>query len=190
MSVWSDEYRATAEDTLDAMRALLDASHPDSWSSVRLGYGQLRRELDNEARERQEAQQARERAEQQQPAVDSDPMAKWRACQRIAHSLWVDLPRDRRETLVLDLLGDHGMIIREMTEALDAKLRTPECEGCGVVFQGYVRSVVMRMWREGQLDRTPETFAKTKTRYRYSVRRALDGPIADLDRAFHEDEDA
>jgi hypothetical protein len=48
----------------------------------------------------------------------------------------------------------------------------------------------MRLLREGQVERQAERFNKSHTRYRYSCRRALEGPIADLDRAYRDDGEA
>jgi acetylornithine deacetylase len=47
-----------------------------------------------------------------------------------------------------------------------------------------IRSTVMRMYHHRELDRRGEPF-KGKLRYRY-FRRGLEGPIVDLERAFHE----
>jgi hypothetical protein len=47
---------------------------------------------------------------------------------------------------------------------------------------------VMRMYHHRELDRLGEPF-KGKVRYRY-FRRGLEGPIVDLERAFHEHSDS
>jgi hypothetical protein len=57
------------------------------------------------------------------------------------------------------------------------------------VYLNDVGTSVKRLHREQELDRKPETFRKAHMRYRYFKRLTLDGPIADLDRAFHGDEE-
>jgi hypothetical protein len=46
----------------------------------------------------------------------------------------------------------------------------------------------MRMWRAGQLEREAEPFNGRHVRYRYSGKRGLEGPIAGLERVYHDDE--
>jgi hypothetical protein len=48
-----------------------------------------------------------------------------------------------------------------------------------------------RMWKEGNLDRAGEPMAPGSQRmvFRYWVRRELEGPIAELERAFREGEE-
>jgi hypothetical protein len=66
---------------------------------------------------------------------------------------------------VLDVIADDALTISEMLPLMDARPRTPECDW-GIVYPEYVRSVVLRMVADGQLNREPEVFQKTKTRYR------------------------
>jgi hypothetical protein len=64
-------------------------------------------------------------------------------------------------------------------------------DGCNMpVDLARATSFVMRLYRAGQSTREPETFGKTRTRYRYSVRRELRGPIVDLERAYSDEEAA
>jgi hypothetical protein len=100
------------------------------------------------------------------------------------------MQRERRESLLFQVLGDERLILRELTSRLNAELGTPDHEPYSAlvaepVYQGNVRSLVMRMFHAGQLERVAESF-KNKTRYRYFRKRGLDGPIVDLERAYHE----
>jgi hypothetical protein len=105
-----------------------------------------------------------------------------------AEDAWRRLSRDRRESLVFQVLGDRRLVIREITAGMNAELGYPQQEGRHnprAVCESEVGNLVKRMLREGQLQREAETFNKTHTRYRYSRRRDLDGPIADLERAYN-----
>jgi hypothetical protein len=102
---------------------------------------------------------------------------------------WKQITADRRESLLLHVLGDERLLIRELTVRLNDQL-CPE-GGKGpygkhrAVYESNVRSLVMRMLQAGQLQRISESF-KNKPRYRYFVKRALDGPIADLEQVYRE----
>lgn len=54
------------------------------------------------------------------------------------------------------------------------------------VYEG-VRRVVMCMVRSGQLERVKEPFKHTG-RFRYFAKRGLDGPIAELDKAYRQED--
>ncbi|MDQ6779175.1 MAG: hypothetical protein M3071_23795, partial [Actinomycetota bacterium] len=107
---------------------------------------------------------------------------------REAHAAWA-IPPARREGLLLQVLGDERLVIRELTDRLNAELRFPSSENRWyAVYQSHVRSLLMRMVREGQLERTPEMF-KNKVRYRYSRKLPLEGPIVGLERTYQDDQD-
>jgi hypothetical protein len=107
-------------------------------------------------------------------------------------TVWKETSRERRETMVLQALGDERLVIREVSDRMNAELGfPPSTRGNYVlrpIYPSYVGSLVKRMWRQGQLEREPETFNKTHTRYRYFRKRSLDGPIADLERVYQDDE--
>ena len=111
-----------------------------------------------------------------------------RASLRERESVWADMPRERRQALVLDVLGDERLTIREIWVLVEERLQSAyEVEGPRIVYQSYVGSVVKRMLREGQLERHAEVY-RNKPRYRYARKRGLEGPIADLERAYHHDD--
>lgn len=103
-----------------------------------------------------------------------------------AEDAWNRLARERREVLLLQALGDERLIIRELVERMNAELGFPQQKGeyrIRALYGPEVTGLVRRMWRQGQLEREAETFNVNHTRYRYSRRRGLEGPIADLERA-------
>jgi hypothetical protein len=119
-----------------------------------------------------------------------------RRCRGEAEGVWRRVPRDRRDSLVLEVLGDERLIIREITERMNAALGYPESRDADgyrspcAVYQCEIQNLVARLLRDGQLEREPETFNKTHMRYRYSRKQALDGPIVDLERAYRDDSEA
>ncbi len=90
--------------------------------------------------------------------------------------------------MVLQVLGDERLIIRELTSRINVLLGLSGERGSRVVWEGDIRYLTSRMMRAGQLDREPESF-RNKIRYRYFRADGLEGPIADLDRAFREGDD-
>jgi hypothetical protein len=78
-----------------------------------------------------------------------------------------------------------------MTKRMNRELGFPEPErgtyAPRAVYGNELRALVMRLFRDGQLKREAETFNKTHTRYRYFRRRGLEGPIVDLEQAYHDE---
>jgi hypothetical protein len=177
MSAYSEgNYRELIEGARDAVHELLVGAPPDSWMGLRRNYTELRRiiELDDQAIK------ARSRTE-------TTPSAHQARRNRLdeLESVWREMPMERRESFLFQALRDERLTLREITARLNVVLDAPEGEF--IVYQSNVRSLVMRMLRAGQLERVAETF-KNKTRFRYFRKRGLDGPIVDLERAFHDDE--
>jgi hypothetical protein len=90
---------------------------------------------------------------------------------------WRRIPAERRESMLLQVLGNERLLIREMTSRLNVELLGVEGKGPHgkhrALYESNVRSLVMRMLRSGQLDRTAETF-RNKTRYRFFRSSRLD----------------
>lgn len=103
-----------------------------------------------------------------------------------ARSIWPALRQDRREALVLEVLGDRKLTVREITDGLNELLRTPECGGRPIVWTSNVQSLLYPMLDARQLERKAEPRGQRAVRYRYFRRTGLDGPIADLERAFND----
>jgi hypothetical protein len=124
------------------------------------------------------------------PVTPREQRARDLAASREADEVWRQTPRERRETLLFQVLGDEALILRELTERMNGELGFPQPPGTRApraVYDGSVRSLVQRMLRDGQLERESETFNKTHMRYRYFRRRGLEGPIAGLERAYRDD---
>lgn len=186
MTAFPDDYRALIEDARDAVCELLTASTPESWIGLRTSYGFMLSELRDDDRQR---------AREQQNARPSTPARSARVSEVDAafaqlDQCWKPLTHERRVSLVLDVLGDDALTVREITGRISERFRTPECGSRRIVYETYARPLLRKMFLTGQIDRHAETRGKPgskATRYRYSARRQLDGPIADLERAFHQD---
>jgi hypothetical protein len=99
-----------------------------------------------------------------------------------AAQYWERLSPERREALVLDVVADDALIVREVTGRINAAL--------GVTRAAYptaVAALLKRMVAAGHLVREPETFNKTHMRYRYFRNQTLEGPIAQLERSYHDE---
>jgi hypothetical protein len=105
--------------------------------------------------------------------------------ERAERQVWLRTPRERRETLLLHALGDERLTRGEIAERINQELRATDRSAA--VYVDDIRPLALRMVREGQLDRISELF-QGKPRYRYSHKRRLEGPIVELERAYHDDE--
>jgi hypothetical protein len=94
---------------------------------------------------------------------------------------WRSLPWIERERLALELLGPDRLVIRELLG------RFREQRSDLDTYESDIRSVLHRLLEAREVDRKPEPRVPggKAIRYRY-FRRKLDGPIVDLERAFHE----
>jgi hypothetical protein len=163
-NMYDDDYRDLIQQAHDAVRDLLDGSTHDSWLGLRVGYGQIRKELLRDEKEREHAE--------------------WRECR----NAWKRIPAERRESLVLQVLGAERLIIRELASRMNNEMGWAESRP-GNIHESDVRPVVRRMLHADQLERVAEPF-KGSVRYRYFRKQGLDGPIAGLERAYHDTETA
>ncbi len=174
MSAYSNEYRELIEGAYDAIHKLLTESTPDSWMGLRSNYTVLRQTLERDA---QEPQQEQKRYEQDEGERIRREQAEIRKRRDLG---WKRLPRERRESALFQVLGDEGLTLRWLASRMEA--------GLGVrIYESDLRYPVKRMFSEGQLERVEETF-RNKPRYRYFRKRGLDGPIVDLERAYHHED--
>src|SRR5207247_1257566 len=92
---------------------------------------------------------------------------------------WLRLRRQERRQLMLDLLGDDRLTLRELQERFAEELGA-------TVYESEMRSVVRGLVAAGELNREAEPFRPNRgsIRYRYSRRRGLSGSIAELEHAF------
>ncbi len=85
---------------------------------------------------------------------------------RACEDVWKRTPTERREGMLLEALGSERLLIRELMLRVNTELLGGVERKHRAVYESNIRSLVMRMVRDGQLERTPETFLN-KTRYRY-----------------------
>ena len=79
--------------------------------------------------------------------------------------VWRRMPTPRRESLLFTALGDERLTIREIALRMNAQLGYAAEDR--VVPEYETRPLVGRLFRKGHVEREPETFNKTRTRYRY-----------------------
>jgi hypothetical protein len=103
-----------------------------------------------------------------------------------ARDVWGQLSSERREALLLNALADNRLTIRELASGMATELGYAPDDRAGALGEYYTRPLVRRLFRDGQLERVAEEF-KGKTRYRYLRKRALEGPIVELERAYHDE---
>jgi len=102
---------------------------------------------------------------------------------RERQSEWRRLDLAERHRLILGVLGPGALTIREICVALN------DLRDDWTVYLSHVTSTVNRLHARGDLARLPDR-ADGRLRYRYFHPTTLSGPIADLDRAFHDDHPA
>jgi hypothetical protein len=95
---------------------------------------------------------------------------------------WKEVDRHTRERLVVELLGDDRLTVKELTGRFTAEL--PECRD---LWEPNVRRLVERMARGGQLCRRQERWrpGASGLRWRYYRNAKLSGPIAALERTIN-----
>jgi hypothetical protein len=170
----NDEQRELIEAAERALYELLVASPPESWLALRPGYGELKR-----------AVLRHERASHS--VTRAGHMERERRGREEIHDRWSALTGDAREELLFHVLGDDRLLVREIVERLNNVL-VPEEVTWRAVYENAVRGLTGRLVRSGRLERVAEPW-RGRVRYRYFRRRGLSGPIADLERAFHDDLD-
>jgi len=181
MAVFEDDYRELIETARDAVHDLLMESTPDSWLGLRRSYTSLRTkiELDDAERAVAEARDKRGEAKRRRDEDFGD--------QDERRDGWRRTPKERRESLLLHALGDDRLVMREITARMNVEL-TPKRARYRTLCETDVRGLVNRMFRGGQLDRVEDPF-KNKVRYRYFRKSGLEGPIVNLERAYHDDDE-
>jgi hypothetical protein len=96
---------------------------------------------------------------------------------------WKRVPAAERDRILLEVLGEDRLTIRELTERMRSEL--PRCD----LYESHVGRLVGRLFKEArELDRAADPRKKGRPRYLY-FRRGLEGPIADLERTFHESDE-
>jgi hypothetical protein len=174
---YDEDYRALMEGARDALRDLLEETHLDLGVRLRAAYGQLRRELEGDDEGRRSVAERDGVSERKERELRES---------REREQVWKQTPIERRESLLLQVLADEGLTINELVGRVNAELCPPDTNYL-MVYEPALRVLVKRMFAAGQLERVGEPACNGQTRYRYFRKRGLDGPIADLDRAYHHD---
>lgn len=107
--------------------------------------------------------------------------AQWRAereAQLAEKRAWRALPRWQRERMLLETLGDKRMSAGELARQLRG------VAGGSGFSEEYTRMLLRELVEAGELVEAKATSGRC--RFVYSRRTELSGPIADLERAFHE----
>jgi hypothetical protein len=183
---YTDDFRELIADARNAVDRLLDQSRHDAWVHLREGYGEMSRALESDDKARKLEELASELAERRNEterlgAEERERRDRWHE----RRDVWRRMPTPRRESLLFTALGDERLTIREIALRMNAQLGYAAEDR--VVPEYETRPLVRRLFRKGHVEREPETFNKTRTRYRYFRNRGLVGPIVDLERAYHDD---
>ena len=88
---------------------------------------------------------------------------------------WGRLSAERRESLLLNMLGEERLTLAESASRMDAELGHVDGKNWSAVYASDVRNLAMRMVRSGQLERVAEPF-QGKVRYRY-FKAGLEQPL-------------
>lgn len=95
-----------------------------------------------------------------------------------AHATWRRIAPGARESLLLHVLGDDRLVIREIAGRLNSQLGfPPEAGRIRAVTEAEAGQLVRRLFKAAKLERECETF-KNKPRYRY-FRPAADADVGD-----------
>lgn len=167
----TDRYKELTEDARSALYNLLRDTEPGTGGSLHIAYRALKAMVEEQTKAEEEPE-------------SHDSMADFRRECRERSAAWKEIGHADRARLIFEVIGDGRSTVTEVTAMLEERL------GDGVaVYQGTTRQVLMRLLSEGELDREPEHF-QGKIRYRFFRNTNLAGPIADLERTFHDDVDA
>lgn len=173
---YTDDYRELIETAHDAIDELLNASKHDSWMRLRLAYGEMSDALELDEAKREKAEKRDAEAAERRAAV---------ARRQEIRERWTKLPAARREGILLDVLGDERLFHRDLCDRVNTALVGAPDEECAV-YPTEVQVLAKSMFDAGQLDRAVDPTSRRR-RYVYFRKRGLDGPIADLDRAYRDD---
>ncbi len=163
-----EEYIEACREARDALYDLLMMTEPDTGRDLRLAYSEVKRKI--REHEKEDPEVAGEKAEEERAQYER-------------RNAWRRTPMERRDAYVFQYLGDERHTIGELTERIKQALHVDLD-----IYESMVRAHVTRMFKEGQLQREGEQW-HSRVRYRYYYRpRKLEGPIADLQKQFEQDE--
>jgi hypothetical protein len=105
---------------------------------------------------------------------------RW-AAQREARAEWESLGKERRQWVALQVLGDDRLTAREVFERVARNFNE------GAVYRSDIDPVLKRLLDAREVERVREQRGK-RMLWVWSRRTALEGPIADLERALRDDD--
>jgi hypothetical protein len=169
----SDDYAELVRAAKDALGDMLRASEPGTGLSLHMAYAALKSMLDKEQGTVVETQQ--ESPEKKLAREFAEAQARTR--------LWLDLNLDDRHRIILQVIGDEKLTLREITKRLD------DYRDDWKIWQSNVASTVKRLCERGDLACEKDMLGN-RPRNRYFHSTDLTGTIADLEREFGDAETA
>lgn len=184
---YTDDFRDLIEKTIDAADELLSGVNADAFMDLRHGYRELRLALEDDDRERS-LDEAKDLLNTLKTSADREREERERRLRehrerQALRARWTNLTNERRESLVLHALADARCTALEICERVNEALgATGEWSA---VYGNDVERIVRQMFKAGQFERALDPRTRRR-RYVYFRKRGLDGPIAELERAFHD----
>lgn len=184
-----EQFRELVAGTCDAIDELLlfrGASH-DAFPNLRRGWRELRDWLDTYGR----YEQAKMKVERAATAAAGQTETKttWEAEQQGRKEIqnhWRRMPREARENLLLHVLADDCLPNAELTSRLNRALGV-DPRWLPAVSDTVVRQHAMAMVATGQVTRTMgQATGFNRDVWHFQRCGKLDGPIAELEQAFHD----
>jgi len=167
----NDDYRALAIEARDALRDVIKASEPGTGMVLHSAYTCLKRMLEPEP---------------EPETTVSTQSEEHKECWRRHHeqrARWTKLSMPERNRLTLELLGEDELTVREVMDRLRGEL------GESAVSDVDARGVLKRLLDAEEVQRKLDPNSGGTVRYRYFRNTDLSGPIVDLERTFHEQDE-
>ncbi|MGN6870288.1 MAG: hypothetical protein ACTHMY_18010 [Solirubrobacteraceae bacterium] len=197
---YTEEYRELIDNAEEAIRALLEESAEESWIALRTGLREIGEAISAEEtldevratqarlrESREEFERRREGIRQQEQTLLHPPdhiFREWDE-RRERKRWWRQRPRAYKEGLIIEAIGDDQLRPDAVVARMEDLLGWTGNSG----LWSSVDSLLRRLLASGQLDRV-KTPVGGREVWHYFRRRGLDGPIADLERAWNDDSEA
>lgn len=172
----SDEYVKRCEKAQRALRKVIRMTEPGTGWKLHAAYAEL-----STITKRGAGIEDAPASDPPSPSGGASGMIDWEKRREVARR-WGQLPAEERERLVIEQLGERRLTLAELA----GEMRAAHPDTCGQLYDTTLRPHAQKMIDRGVLAREGEQF-RGKTRYRYFQPVKLEGPIADLDRAFRDE---
>lgn len=191
---YSEDYLELIVNVEDAIRALLAESTDESWIGLRDGLREIRLAISIEDT-RDRLRRGREEFVERRAARKEKLIADLNALKRRpeadeyleAEKAWHPMPIASKERIVIESLGDDRLPVRELAARVN---KTMGGKGGPALYRAGVELVLRRLVACGEVDRVKARAGRRGVIWHYFRRRELDGPIAELERAFQDDDGA